>query len=173
MKDEIIIITGPAGVGKSTTSNYLVKNLKKSAYVEGDTISHMSIVGREKPWESESAHNLVWKNMKDLTKNFLEDGCQVVIDWIIFIEDVKSQLSDFLEQGVTIRYVILWAEEDVHLERDKNRPEAIQMGERVIILRNQFMNSGADSRFYIDNTSLGVEEVIEIVLNSDRFIINK
>lgn len=56
MSGKIIIISGPAGVGKSTTARIFAEKLKKSVYVNGDTVSHMSVAGREKPWESKSAH---------------------------------------------------------------------------------------------------------------------
>lgn len=171
---KIIIITGPAGVGKSTTAQFLAKKLKKSAYIDGDVISHMIISGREKPWESDKANKLVLKNIKDLTKNFLDDGCQVVVDWIIFWNDVKCNILDLIEQGIEVRYVILWAEEKVHLERDNKRSKEIQMGKRVLILRDEFKNSSAPSRFFIDNTTMGMEDVIKkIQLDSNFIVLNK
>lgn len=172
MKDKVIIVTGPAGVGKSTTAKLLVRKLNKSAYIEGDTISHMSVVGREKPWESERANNLVWKNIQDLTKNFINDGCQVVVDWIVFFADVKCYMSELIEKGVEVRYAILWADETEHLERDRNRPEEVQMGERVLILREEFINSGVPSCFYIDNTNMTLDEVIGNILSDSRFIVS-
>ena len=37
---QIYIITGPAGVGKSTISRKLAENSKKSVLIEGDEIYH-------------------------------------------------------------------------------------------------------------------------------------
>ena len=36
----LYVITGPAGVGKSTVSKRLAQNLSKSALIEGDEIYH-------------------------------------------------------------------------------------------------------------------------------------
>jgi guanylate kinase len=60
MKGKVFIISGPAGVGKSTTAKKFAEGLKKSAYISGDSISHMPVSGREKPWESDNAKELVW-----------------------------------------------------------------------------------------------------------------
>ena len=173
MSGKIIIISGPAGVGKSTTDRIFAEKLKKSAYVSGDTVSHMSVAGREKPWESEGANKLIWKNIKDLTKNFTDYGCDVVIDWIVFWDDIKQYTIDWIEQGFEVRYVILWAEENTHLERDRQRPKEIQMGERVLILRDEFLNSCAPSHFFIDNTTTDIESVIKRIQSDRQFLVSK
>jgi hypothetical protein len=173
MSGKIIIISGPAGVGKSTTAGIFAEKLKKSAYVSGDTVSHMSVAGREKPWESESANKLIWKNIKDLTKNFLDYGCDVVVDWIVFWNDIKQYTFDLIEQGIEVRYVILWAEKSAHIERDRQRPKEIQMGERVLILRDEFLNSCVPSRFFLDNTTTDIENIIKIIQLDSRFLVSK
>ncbi|WP_211748620.1 hypothetical protein [Paenibacillus sp. Marseille-Q4541] len=45
MTNTVYIISGPAGVGKSTTSRHLVQTLVKSAYVSGDQVSHFPVKG--------------------------------------------------------------------------------------------------------------------------------
>jgi adenylate kinase family enzyme len=172
MSGKIIIISGPAGVGKSTTACVFAEKLKKSAYVSGDTVSHMAVAGREKPWESEGAKELIWENIKDITKNFLDYGCDVVVDWIVFWDDIKQYAFDWIEQGIEVRYIILWAEENAHVERDRQRPEEIQMGERVLILRNEFLNSSAPSRFFLDNTTTDIDTIIKKIQLDSRFLLS-
>mgnify|MGYP002479701178 CR=1 FL=1 len=58
MKRTIYVISGPAGVGKSTTSGELVHSLERGAYISGDDISHIPVKGREKPWLSYDVHRL-------------------------------------------------------------------------------------------------------------------
>ncbi|WP_245629952.1 (d)CMP kinase [Domibacillus robiginosus] len=41
----IFILSGPAGAGKSTVSRKLAEALRKSTYIEGDTINHMIVRG--------------------------------------------------------------------------------------------------------------------------------
>lgn len=72
MTNRIYFISGPAGVGKSTTSTALAERIKRSAYISGDLISHLPVSGHEKPWESVQAKKLVWENLIALTKNFIK-----------------------------------------------------------------------------------------------------
>lgn len=168
---KVFIVSGPAGVGKSTTSKKLAQSLKKSAYISGDLISNMPISGYEKPWISIHAKELVWNNIVSLSNNFLRAEYDIVIDWVAFWEDVHTYTALWIEQGVEVRYVILWADEDVHVNRDLQRPDNIQMGERVLILRDEFLASGAPESFFLDNTSIDPEKVIVQVLEESRFLI--
>ena len=47
----LYIITGPAGVGKSTISKKIKKKKKKSALIEGDDIYHQVIGGYVQAWK--------------------------------------------------------------------------------------------------------------------------
>nr|WP_233096599.1 AAA family ATPase [Fictibacillus halophilus] len=166
-------MSGPAGVGKSTTSTELVKSLPESAYLSGDDISHMHINGREKPWESEQEHDLIWNNILQLTRNFIDYGCDVVIDYIIFPKDVewlREQLSDF---GVTIKYVVLWADKDTLVKRDALRNDEDRMGERCLILFHEFLKSDLDSKHLLHTSLLttdDMQQVIQEIKTEDRLI---
>jgi len=172
MNKRLFVLTGPAGVGKSTTANALAEKIEKCAHVSGDVISHMCISGREKPWESERACHLVWNNMKALSENFMNDGYDVIMDWIMFENDVKHHLEAFVKSGVEVRYIILWADEDVHIARDQSRPEEAQMGARVKILRNEFEEYCVDRSYYLDNTSTDTNKVVDSILNDPQFLLN-
>jgi predicted AAA+ superfamily ATPase len=63
IKSTIYVISGPAGVGKSTTSKELVKTLERSAYISGDDISHIPVNGRGKPWLCQETLSLTWENV--------------------------------------------------------------------------------------------------------------
>ncbi|MFJ8355869.1 hypothetical protein [Bacillus paramycoides] len=131
----------------------------------------MPVSGREKPWESENAKELIWKNIVSLCNNFLESEYDVIIDWVAFWNDVKRYTTHWTEQGIEVRYVILWADQDIHLNRDLQRPTDIQMGERVIILRNEFLHSGAPSRFFLDNTSVNLKNTLQHIQEREQFLL--
>ena len=55
----LYIITGPAGVGKTTVSELVAESLDKSVLIEGDVIYHQVIGGYKAPWED---GNHLWEN---------------------------------------------------------------------------------------------------------------
>lgn len=80
----IYIISGPAGVGKSTTTKGLAKQFSQSAYIKGDLINHMVVGGYLPPWKSEESLSLVWENIADLSVNFVQAKKNVIIDYVAF-----------------------------------------------------------------------------------------
>ncbi|WP_416144577.1 AAA family ATPase [Planococcus koreensis] len=171
MRGRVYIVSGPAGIGKSTTARKLAEELNKSAYISGDIISHMPVSGREKPWESNVAQELIWKNIISLTNNFLAADYDVIIDWIAFWTDVEKYTLQWIERGIEVRFVVLWAEKDIHLNRDSQRPAHFQMGERVLILRNEFHSSEIQPRFFLDNTTLNLKDAVQIIQKRDDYLV--
>lgn len=166
---------GPAGVGKSTTSKELVKKLSNSAYLSGDYISHMHINGREKPWESQHEHSLIWNNILHLTRNFINYGSDVVIDYVSFPTDARWLSKNLKEQNAVVKYVVLWVDKDTLIQRDNMRKEEHRMGERCLILFEEFLESGLDNKHFLNTSELTLKEndyVINKILNDRRFCLN-
>lgn len=168
----VYILSGPAGVGKSTTSRALVSVLENSAYISGDNVSHMHVSGRQKPWESQTELSLIWNNILSLTRNFLHNGIDVVIDYVTFPAEaywLKDKLKDITENVV---YVVLWTDEETLLKRDQCRLPENQMGERCFILLKEFKQSGLNHKHLLD-TSLknvdGIQWVVEEIMNNEKY----
>ena len=58
---KLYIITGPAGVGKSTISKEIAKLKSKSALIEGDDIYHQVIGGYVQAWKNGNHLETFWK----------------------------------------------------------------------------------------------------------------
>ncbi|MBH0174285.1 AAA family ATPase [Fictibacillus sp. 23RED33] len=169
----VYLLSGPAGVGKSTTAIELVKSLSNSAYLSGDDISHMHINGRKKPWQSEQEHDLIWNNILHLTRNFIDHGCDVVIDYITFPKDAAWLKLLFDKSNVIIKYVVLWADEQTLVKRDALRDAEEQMGERCLILFHEFLNSRLDSKHLLHTSLLtpkDLQQVVQEIMLENRFI---
>lgn len=166
----LYIVTGPAGVGKSTISNGIAELKKKSVLIEGDDIYHQVISGYVSPWKEGNHLDTFWKVCINIIKIYLEDGYDVVFNYIIDPEKLKLLKESF--NNFNIKFVVLMVSEDILLIRDKNRDEDCQMKERCIVLLNSFKNYNYDSKYIIDTSSLSISNIINIVLNEDRFIIN-
>ncbi|MFJ8064636.1 AAA family ATPase [Psychrobacillus sp. NPDC096426] len=165
--NKIYIISGPAGVGKSTTSKGLAEQFDHSAYIEGDSISHMVVGGYLPPWKSEETLLLVWENIADLSINFVRANKNVIIDYVAFPEEVEkfSQKIYAQEKNVEIIYVVLWVDSDELLRRDALRIKEHQMGVRCLELVDEFEITGIDKRFFYNTTYLQPSDLDEIFLN--------
>jgi len=168
----VYILSGPAGVGKSTTSRALVRTLKDSAYISGDYVSHMHVNGRQKPWESKLELSLIWNNILSLTQNFVSNGIDVVVDYVTFPEEAYWLRDRLKELSVNVVYTVLWVDPETLLNRDQLRKPEHQMGERCLILIDEFKRSGLNSKHLLDTSRKSVDaidQVIEDIINNTQY----
>lgn len=165
----LYIITGPAGVGKSTISQILAKKSKKSALVEGDDIYHQVVGGYAQAWKPENHLKTFWKICINTIKIYLDDGFDVVFNYIVTPQNVDLIKSSI--QNYNIRFVILLTDESTLLARDKQRPIDCQMNERCITLLNAFKNRNYNLKNILDTSNLSIDETINIIENENRFIL--
>lgn len=67
--DNLVIVVGQEGAGKSTTVRALVEATPWSAQIDAED------VGTVNPWQMDDAFlRLLWKNVADLTRNFWSAG---------------------------------------------------------------------------------------------------
>ncbi len=77
----LYIITGPAGVGKSTISKKIAESKKKSALIEGDDIYHQVIGGYVQAWK-EVNHEKMWKNKNNILeflKSIIKTSDKIIV----------------------------------------------------------------------------------------------
>ena len=134
----LYIITGPAGVGKSTISQILAKRSKKSALIEGDDIYHQVVGGYAQAWKPENHLKTFWKICINTIKIYLEDGFDVVFNYIITPENIELLKSSI--KNYNIKVIVLLTDESTLISRDKQRPLNRQMNERCLTLLNNFKN---------------------------------
>ncbi|MGC5772685.1 AAA family ATPase [Paenibacillus pabuli] len=168
----VYILSGPAGVGKSTTSKALVHTLKNSAYISGDYVSNMHVNGRQKPWESEQEISLIWNNILSLAQNFISKGIDVVIDYVTFPSEAYWLKERLEALSVNVVYTILWVDPETLLKRDQLRKPEHQMGERCLILIDEFRASGLDTKHLLDTRERSVadiDQIIEDIMNNKQY----
>lgn len=164
MKPTIYVISGPAGVGKSTTSKKLVESLPRSSYISGDDISHIPVNGRGKPWLCQETLMLIWENIASLARNLVSRNYDVVIDYVTFPTDVENLTNRLSDLNVRIKYVVLVTDVETLTVRDKSRPLEFQMGERSVVLLEEFINSGIDSKYLINTSKRRQEELENLII---------
>lgn len=162
---KLYVITGPAGVGKTTITKELAEKLGKCAVVEGDEIYHQ-VVGGEKPWLEGNHLDVMWKNLIDLSKNYLEANIDVVVNYIVY-KDRLEQLIESLAK-YEIHFVVLIASAKVVSERDESRNADVQV-HRVETHLKKFAEQGYDEKYFLNTEGKSVEDEVQEIL-SEKFI---
>ena len=164
----LYIITGPAGVGKSTISKEIAKNKTKSALIEGDEIYYQVVGGYVPAWKEGNHLDTFWKVCINTINTYLEDGYDVVFNYIVTPTPLQIMKKEF--ENYSIKFVVLLVDETTLLSRDKERPEDCQMKDRCITLLNNFKNNNYNNQNILDTTNLSIDETVDIIENYNRFI---
>ena len=167
--NKIFLITGPAGVGKSTISSLVAENLEKSVLLEGDTIYHFVCGGYESPWKEGNHLDLFWQNSISVIENSINKGYDVVFNYILHKSDVEKIKNKFID--CEIKFICLMADEQTVLSRDKMRIPENQMGERCLVLLNNFKKQNFEDRFIVDTSNKTKEDVCKMILENNNFIV--
>lgn len=159
---KLYLITGPAGVGKSTVSYEIGKRLKKSVVIEGDVIYNFFVGGRIAPWMSDAPLDLFWKNSIYLIKSYLDNGYDVVFNYIIKNNTLDMLLNEFKDYEVIFKCLL--TDENTIVKRDLLRSEDARMYERSIILLHEFINCNYKEEYIIDSSNLSINETVDKIL---------
>ena len=74
-------------------------------------------------------------------------------------------------KNYNIKFVVLLVDENTLLLRDKERPEDCQMKEHCVSLLNSFKNNNYNEENILDTSNLSIDETVNIIENSNRFIL--
>ena len=166
---DLYIITGPAGVGKSTISREIAESKSKSVLIEGDDIYHQVVGGYVQAWKQGNHLDIFWKICIDMIDIYLSNGYTVVFNYIVNPENIKALQDKFKEYK--IKFIILITDEETLLSRDKERPKDCQMGERCLTLLNDFKNKNYNKNNFLDTSNLSVNETLEEIEKDNKYFI--
>ena len=167
----LYVITGPAGVGKTTISKKLSETLENTVLIEGDDIYHQVIDGYASPWEENNHLPTFWKVCLNMFESYLSDGYNVIFNYVVSLgnlEDIREKFKDY-----DIKFVVLMVDETTLLMRVRERPEDCQMKGRCIALLNNFKSNKYDHNFVLDTTDLSIDDTVGIIIHNDNFYLKK
>ena len=167
----LYLITGPAGVGKSTISKRIAESLEKSVLLEGDAFYHHVVGGYVQAWKEGNHLDIFWKVCIDAINNYLNAGYDVVFNYIIAKEKYYELMEIWKE--VNVKFIVLLVDEDTILERDKERPIDCQMKERCIVLLNQFKDYNYNKKYILYTDNLSINDTVNEIIDNDRFLLIK
>ncbi|MGP4041998.1 hypothetical protein ACTWP4_19150 [Gracilibacillus sp. D59] len=68
--------------------------------------------------------------------------------------------------------MVLWTDNETLLKRDNMRKPEHRMGERCLILANEFMESGLDEKYFYEtgkNMSYDITNVLNEIMNNQKY----
>lgn len=114
---QIILLNGPAGVGKTTIGKLLAKHLDESVCISGDVLKEV-IINR-----TENVHRRMgYKNGATLVNNFINAGYKNIIFEYVFPsnEQIEYFIQE-LETGLNPVIFTLWASLETLQQRDSKK----------------------------------------------------
>jgi predicted kinase len=170
MNSRLLMITGPAGAGKSTAAReWAYSRNTGCAQLSLDMFRELVKSGYEDPrlgWNDETQRqlDLARSNMAAATINYLGSGFQVVIDDAVFPDWESVSLDGWREilPGITIDLVVLMPDWNVVLERNREREQERLVPEDVLRQIYDDMSGwrGSPGVSVIDNSTMTVREVV-------------
>ncbi len=160
----LVAITGPAGAGKTTTAQTLVKEFAKGVHIDMDTVKHFVCTGfrYDETTEGLKQWTLLGENISALTSNFLRQ------DYVVVINGCVHELTwrEIEKYNVFDHKVLLFPDEHTNLSRDLQRPKAIAMGRSAVLShRNLFLNDAFYSDWLeYDSSGDSIDESVQALL---------
>lgn len=166
---DIWIVSGIPGSGKSTVAHHLAASFPRSAHIEADRLQAMIVGGAVNPGvppedEQERQVQLSITHQCLLARSFADGGFTPVIDYVI---PTRERLSGYRSQtsGYELNLVTLCPSVETVLERDRERPKTV--AREWVHLREQMTSLQGGMGLWVDSTDLSVEETVSRIL-ADR-----
>lgn len=160
----VCLITGPAGVGKSSITKALAQKFERSAVIEVDKLRRLVVGGYIRPWphneETELQLFLGAKNTCDMANNFLEKGFNVFIDDVIGRKRFNQYSESF--KGKNFKVFLLLPSLEQLLRRFDERGKDDDLRQRTIDLHEKFSKTKNEINWtVIDSSDQTLEETVE------------
>ncbi|WP_257141204.1 AAA family ATPase [Bacillus sp. AFS015802] len=154
-------------VGKSTTSKLLSQQVKKCVLLEGDSILDMFDFASEASWEERL--RLTWESILSLTRNFIQNDFNVVIDFVVE-EELDWFCHHIADLQVTLKYIVLRANKETLIERIGKRGDDDSV-ERSLFLLDKLESTPSNQPYLLDTTLRHPAGIIEGIIQEPRYTV--
>jgi energy-coupling factor transporter ATP-binding protein EcfA2 len=165
--NEVLLLTGPPGSGKTTTARLIANAATRGAHVEADSFFHFVHGGYVEPWrpESHSQNGVVMQAVGSAAAAYADGGYTTVVDGIISPKWFLGPLSEALAaRGHAVSYAILRPPLATCIARAAGRSGGALSNRDVISqLWNDFANLDGFERHLVEVENLTPERVAHTV----------
>jgi predicted kinase len=163
----VLILTGPPGVGKSTTAGILAARSNRGVHLQADLFFHFIRSGYVEPWKrgSHEQNTVVMRAVADAAATYAGAGYFTVVDGVALPRWFLQPLRDSLrEAGHAVAYAVLRAPLALCAERAGSRAVYPVAEARIVEeIWSQFSDLGAWEANAIDIGPKTAEEVADEV----------
>jgi len=167
----IIVVSGPAGVGKSTVSRLLAAQFDRSVHLQIDDLMASVVSGWVDPAlpEADLQNEAVGGAAAVAAMGFAQDGYTAVVDGYLFPDGVSGLADACRRRHLSCHYVVLNADIQTCWTRASGRPEGRWPlePEPVARVHARFADCGVDETHLVDATA-DADHVASLVLAAFR-----
>jgi chloramphenicol 3-O-phosphotransferase len=154
----VVLLNGPAGVGKTTVGRRLAATARNGVCIHGDDLKHF-VVSRD---ADTVAGGLSYVGGAALTDVFLDAGYDLVVFEFIFSRGRHvERFLRVLRTGVPVHRLTLWAPLATVMAREAARPNRERLGARVAGCWHELAPNLAELGLLIDATG-SVDDVVRV-----------
>jgi adenylate kinase family enzyme len=160
----ILLVIGPPASGKSSVCAYISNHFEGYVHIEVDVLKAQLGCARVVPWDEQarSQSNLAKCNAAALCKNYIQFGCNVLIDDVCLFKGFQSYLNYLGYEFIHL--VILLPTSTALVERDQKRALSKQMSQRALEMREKMMASQFGFQHFFDSSALSIDKTAEDIL---------
>ncbi|MGI8854818.1 MAG: AAA family ATPase [Thermomicrobiales bacterium] len=162
MAPRVILLSGPAGVGKTTVGRMLAGRAPNGACIHGDQLKEF-IVSRA---GGAVATGLAYVNGASVAANFVEAGYDLVVFEFVFEE--RRFVNRFLGAfplTAPVHLFTLWAPLATVTARERTRPNRDRLGERVVACYETIDRNRDVLGIFIDTEGATPEAIAEAIFH--------
>ena len=163
MNKKLIIISGVMGVGKTTISKRLYKELENSFWLDGDNCWMMN------PFNvNDENKEMVLDNIGYILNNFISNSSSkyIIFNWVIHTDEIMNDILSRLNINDVDVYKITLISSEEELIRRINKDVELGLRDNENIKRSleRFELYKKMNTIKIDTTNRSIEEIIKNIL---------